>query len=78
MPRYLFIVSRQHQAVYDHLLAQFAGDAKAEVLLDRRRAKLRGRETPGGPDGRGADRRQRPAIDEELRRRAVAIVDVDP
>jgi hypothetical protein len=76
MARYLFIVSRQHPALYDYLREQFAGDPNAEVLLDRRQHDRRQRETSGAPDRRRAHRRQRPRIDEELRHRSVAIVTI--
>ena len=76
MARYLLIVSRQHQALYDYLVEQFADDPNAEVRLDRRQRDRRQRETPGTPDRRRADRRQRPEIDEELRHRSVAVVTI--
>jgi hypothetical protein len=41
MARYLFVVSRQHRALYDYLLERFSGDPNAQVILDRRRGERR-------------------------------------
>jgi hypothetical protein len=76
MSRYLFIVSRQHEALHEYLVHRFSGDENVEVFLDRRRRDRRQRDIPGALDRRRADRRQRPEIDEELRRRSVAIVTI--
>jgi hypothetical protein len=35
-PRYLFVVSRQHQQLYELLVERFQGDPNVEVILDRR------------------------------------------
>jgi hypothetical protein len=76
MAHYLFIVSRQHQALYDHLLERFADDPSAEVVLDRRQRERRERKIPSTLDRRRADRRQRPEVDEDLWQRAVVIVTI--
>jgi len=76
MARYLFIVSLQHRALYDYLLQRFSDDPNAQVILDRRRGERRQVETPIVPEQRRADRRQRPGVSEELRRRSVAVVTI--
>jgi len=76
MARYLFIVSLRHRALYDLLRAQFADDANAQVILDRRRGERRQAEISIVLERRRADRRQRPDVSEELRRRSVAVVTI--
>jgi hypothetical protein len=76
MARYLFVVSVQHPALYDHLLERFANDPNAEVILDRRRVERRQAEIAVPGERRRADRRQRPDVSGELRRRSVAVVTI--
>jgi hypothetical protein len=76
MARYLFIVSLRHPALYDYLLQRFSDDPNAQVVLDRRRVVRRQAEIPVALDRRQADRRQRPEVGEELRRRSVAVVTI--
>ena len=76
MARYLFIVSLRHSALYDHLLERFSGDPNAQVILDRRWGERRQAELSVTRELRRADRRQRPDISEELRRRSVAVVTI--
>jgi hypothetical protein len=76
MARYLFIVSLRHRALYDYLLQRFSDDPNAQVILDRRRGERRQVEIPIVPERRRADRRQRPGVSEELRRRSVAVVTI--
>ena len=35
-PRYLFVVSRQHEQLFELLVERFQGDQNVEVVLDRR------------------------------------------
>jgi hypothetical protein len=74
MARYLFIVSQQHQYLYELLVERFAGDPNVEVILDRRSRRGRGREMRPEPRSAIVERRSRPEIDEELRIRSHAIV----
>ena len=53
-PPYLFVVSRQHQYLYELLVERFEDDKNVEVILDRRAA----RPEPSAEYGR--ERRQRP------------------
>ena len=76
MARYLFIVSLRHPALYDHLLERFSDDPNAQVILDRRRSERRQAEISVARELRRIDRRQRPDIGEELRRRSVAVVTI--
>lgn len=69
MTRYLYIVSRDHPDFFEALHERFADDPKAEVIMDRRwMADPPSRRRPG------PERRSRPDIDQELRRRFYAIV----
>jgi hypothetical protein len=76
MARYIFIVSLRHRALYDYLLQRFSDDPNAQVILDRRRGERRQAEIPVVPEHRRADRRQRPDLSGELRRRSVAVVTI--
>jgi hypothetical protein len=74
MARYIFVVSVQHPALYDYLRQRFADDLNAQVVLDRRRIERRRARIVVTRERREADRRQRPGVSEELRRRSVAVV----
>lgn len=66
MTRLLFIVSRAHQERYEHLKRTFAGEAKVEVILDRRRGARRWHDVDHVVERRSGDRRRR-NVDEDLR-----------
>jgi hypothetical protein len=53
-PRYLFVVSRQHQYLYELLVERFQDDKNVEVVLDRRAA------TRASPEDPTTERRRRP------------------
>lgn len=74
MARYMFIVSRQRQALCDYLRARFSEDPKADVILDRRQVARRQLQIVVESDRRQSDRRQRSDL-EELRLRSLAIVE---
>jgi len=76
MARYLFIVSLLHRALYDYLFERFSDDPNAQVILDRRRGERRQAENSVVLEVRRADRRRRPDVSEELRRRSVAVVTI--
>ena len=67
MPRYLFIVAKDHPELCGHLAREFMGEAGVEVVLDRRRAD-RGRRGLEDTDEyrRGTERRSHPSIQQEL------------
>jgi hypothetical protein len=68
-PRYLFVVSRQHEELYDLLVERFHDDRNVEVVLDRRVA------TSERPADYGAhDRRQRRSAKDDLTRRSHLII----
>lgn len=68
-PRYLFVVSRQHQELYELLVERFQDDKKVEVLLDRRVAT---KERAG--EGGAGDRRQQQSAEDDLTRRSHLII----
>jgi hypothetical protein len=78
MPRYLFIVAKDHPELLSHLERDFVGEDGVEVVLDRRRADRR-RENAAAPGGdrRGADRREHPPIQQELAALNFALVRAD-
>jgi len=76
MARHIFVVSVQHPALYDHLLQRLADDPNAQVVLDRRRIERPSGRTAVARERRQAERRQRPDVSEELRRRSVAVVTI--
>lgn len=75
MPRYLFIVARDHPELSSHLEREFVSEQGVEVLLDRRRAERRRVSAPP-PDGdrRRMDRRTHPPIQQELNTLNFALV----
>lgn len=74
MPRYLIVVARDQPALCDYLTRNFSGDAKVQVLLDRRRGERRQRVEPYEPERRRAERRRWPDIGRDLRYRSVVII----
>ena len=75
MPRYLFIVARDHPELCAHLEREFVTEEGVEVLLDRRRAERR-RVSATAPNGdrRRKDRRAHPPIQHELNTLNFALV----
>jgi len=76
MPVHLFIISRQHNDLYDYLRERLAGDGDVRVIKDRRLGARRRKAAPAAAERRRAERRSRPEIDEQLRVRSHAIVTV--
>ena len=76
MPVHLFIISRQHNDLYDYLRERLAGDGDVRVIKDRRLGERRRKAAPAAAERRRAERRSRPEIDEQLRVRSHAIVAV--
>ncbi|HXH83309.1 MAG TPA: hypothetical protein VNN07_10305 [Candidatus Tectomicrobia bacterium] len=77
MPRHLFVVSRSSPDFYEYLLERFADDTNVEVIMDRRIAQRRQRETGVPVERRRADRRSRPYVDRELETRSHAIITLE-
>ncbi len=68
MRRFRFIVARDHEALYEHLVRSLADIEEVEVILDRRtEQRRRGGPGPPGRERRGPDRRVHARVDEELR-----------
>jgi hypothetical protein len=67
----MFVVARDAVDLWDQLSHEFAGRG-VRIVLDRRR----GDEAPGNGHGR-PERRRRPDVDAELRRRGFATVSLD-
>jgi hypothetical protein len=74
--RYLFIVSREQESLYEYLLQQFSEepDRNVKIILDRRSAQRRTRTDPVVTERRAADRRTSPEVDIQLRTQSVVIV----
>ena len=73
--RYLIIVARDQPDLWRALARHIVGDEGVQVILDRRRWPRRRREETREPDRRGADRRQTPRIERDLRHRSFVLVD---
>jgi hypothetical protein len=76
MGRNLFVVSRRYPDLYEYLRERFASDSAVEVILDRRVAQRRQRQTPHPTERRHAERRQRPEVEMELQTRSHAIITI--
>lgn len=75
MPRYLFIVAKEHPELCAHLEREFVGEDGVRVTLDRRWAdRRRIRADLPGADRRRADRRSNPALQQELAALNFALV----
>jgi hypothetical protein len=76
--RYKFVVSREHQWLYGHLLERFQDDPDVDVVLDRRVAERRIERPAGHPhrERRQAERRRAVAPDDDLRVRSHYIVEL--
>jgi hypothetical protein len=57
MAHRLFIVARGHDRLYEDLREQFAANPEVEVLVDRRHAERRQKQTPHDTERRGSGRR---------------------
>jgi len=76
MGRNVFIVSRRHPDLYQYLRERFASDTDVEVILDRRVAERRQRQSAHDGERRRADRRRRPEVERELENRSHAIITI--
>jgi hypothetical protein len=73
----LFVVSRLALEKYLQFEKLFAGDDRVTIIYDRRSRDRRGTPSSRNPEGRRADRRSRPLIDDRLRRQGWVMVRVD-
>ncbi len=74
MTSHLFIVAWNRPDLWDYWKRWFAGVESVEVILDRRRGERRQVPQAFEPERRGAERRCRQDIDDELRTGGFAIV----
>jgi hypothetical protein len=80
VPRYLLIVSRRDQVLYNYLEKRFVDDREVAVIVDRRHrqrgtARATGLLTTG--ECRRDDRRRNPEIDGRVAMLGAAVVRVD-
>jgi hypothetical protein len=71
MRRYRFIVARDHEQLYEHLVRSLADQEEVEVILDRRVERRRGGGTPP------QERRVQTRVDEGLRIYGWAFVKIE-
>lgn len=74
MPRYLFIVAREHPELCAHLEREFMSEEGVEVILDRRQGERRRRAIRTTEERRRRDRRSHPPIQHELNTLNFALV----
>jgi hypothetical protein len=76
MRRYRFIVARDNERLYEHLVRTLAHLDEIEVMLDRRAGRRRGGGESPGREAR-AERRVLTRVDEELRAFGWAFAKID-
>jgi hypothetical protein len=76
MRRYRFIVARDNERLYEHLVRSLAALEEIEVILDRRVARRRGGGSSPGREGQ-AERRMQTRVDEGLRGYGWAFVKIE-
>jgi hypothetical protein len=76
--RYVYIVSREHQWLYQYLVERFNDDPDVDVVLDRRVTERRHRpaESPTHHERRRVERRRVIPPDDNLRVRSHYIVEL--
>ena len=74
MSAHLFIVAWNRPDLWDYWKRWFSGVENVEVILDRRRGERRQAPRAFEPERRGAERRCREDIDDEIRTARFAIV----
>ena len=76
--RDLYIVSREHQWLYRHLVERFEDDPDVEVILDRRVSERRTQPSTPPPDQerRRSERRRPISPDDDLRVRSHYIIEL--
>ena len=76
MRRYRFIVARDNEPLYEHLVRSLADEEEIEVILDRRAERRRGGGTAPGREGH-AERRLQTRVEEGLRAFGWAFVKIE-
>jgi hypothetical protein len=76
MRRYRFIVARDHERLYEHLVRSLTGDEDIEVILDRRAERRRGGGSAPGREGQ-VERRLQARVDEALHTFGWAFIKID-
>jgi hypothetical protein len=74
--RFRFIVARDNERLYEHLVRSLAGEEEIEVILDRRVERRRGGGTAPGREGQ-VERRLLSRVDEGLRTFGWAFVKIE-
>ena len=75
--KHLLIVAHHRRELYDQIKRAFAGHETVQVVLDRRATERRRGKEPTLPERRGADRRARSIIDDQLRTIGWSLVLLD-
>jgi hypothetical protein len=75
--KHLLIVARHRSELYEQIKRAFAGHETVQVVLDRRATERRRRKETTLPERRGADRRARSIIDDQLRTIGWSLVLLD-
>lgn len=70
----LFIVARDHPALYETLLREFGAERDVAVLYDRRFGERRGQQVAWPDERRRGERRIRPDVDAQLASLGWALV----
>ena len=76
MRRYRFIVARDNEPLYEHLVRSLTALDEIEVILDRRVERRRGGGTAPGREGQ-AERRVQTRVEEGLRQFGWAFVKIE-
>jgi hypothetical protein len=77
MRRELFIVAKERADLYRYLSQTFSDADNVEVIFDRRAGERRGVVIPVRPERRRAERRNRLAVDADLRSVGYAFLVLD-
>lgn len=77
MRRELFIVAKERSDLYRYLSQTFSDAENVEVIFDRRAGERRDVVIPVRPERRRGERRNRPAVDEDLRTVGYAFLILD-
>jgi hypothetical protein len=77
MRRELFIVAKERSDLYRYLSQTFSDADNVEVIFDRRAGERRGVVLPVRPERRRGERRNRLAVDEDLRSVGYAFLVLD-
>jgi hypothetical protein len=76
MRRYRFIIARDNERLYEHLVRSLADQDEIEVIVDRRAERRRGGGTSPGREGQ-VERRIQTRVEEGLRTFGWAFVKIE-